>query len=281
MRDDLPRVDGSNFASFVSRDGWFRSLLQDFSQELHSRRPGSRFGLWMKPCFRTCLIENTFTGEAVPRATVDIQFPAGFGGAHFVAKRRHLVERCERIGITVQHLDFRDDRVSLCRDRRAGRHAARYRSVHAARLRMFGAIRRQPHYGSSRFCAWVLVDRLESTICSGQDAAGITVNEVYHIGPNGKANGLHPERLSHHSFASFQDPDGNHWVPQEITTRLPARTDAATTSFGSSSDLANALQRAAVAHGEHEKYTGGRDENWPAWYAEYMVAEQAGAQLPT
>ena len=66
-----------------------------------------------------------------------------------------------------------------------------------------------------------------------------------------------------------------------MTTRLSGRTDAATTSFGSASELANALQRAAVAHGEHEKYTGGRDENWPAWYAEYMVAEQAGAQLPT
>jgi hypothetical protein len=102
-------------------------------------------------------------------------------------------------------------------------------------------------------------------------AAGIAVNEVYHIGPNGKASGLHPERLSFRSFASFQDPDGNHWVLQEITTRLPGRTDAATTSFGSAGDLANALQRAAVAHGEHEKRTGGRDENWPAWYADYMV----------
>jgi hypothetical protein len=164
----------------------------------------------------------------------------------------------------------------------AGRHAARDRPVHAPRLRLLGPIRRESHDSSPRFCPGALADRLESTSCSGQDAAaGIKVNEVYHIGVNGKANGLHPERLSYRSFASFQDRYGNHWVLQEITTRLPGRVDAATTWFGSASDLVNALQRAAVAHGEHEKRTGGHDENWPAWYADYMVAEQAGAQLPT
>jgi catechol 2,3-dioxygenase-like lactoylglutathione lyase family enzyme len=150
------------------------------------------------------------------------------------------------------------------------------------RLRLLGPIRRESHDSSPRFCPGALADRLESASCSGQDAAaGIKVNEVYHIGANGKANGLHPERLSYRSFASFQDRYGNHWVLQEITTRLPGRVDAATTWFGSASDLVNALQRAAVAHGEHEKRTGGHDENWPAWYADYMVAEQAGAQLPT
>ena len=107
------------------------------------------------------------------------------------------------------------------------------------------------------------------------------MNEFYHIGANGKASGLHPEYLSYRSFVSFQDPDGNHWVLQGITTRLPGRIDAATTSFGSANDLANALQRATVAHGEHEKRTGRtREENWPAWYAEYMVAEQSGTKLP-
>jgi hypothetical protein len=113
-------------------------------------------------------------------------------------------------------------------------------------------------------------------------ASGIKVDEVYHIGATGKASGLHPERLSYRSFASFQDPEGNHWVLQEITARLPGRIDASTTSFGSLSDLTSALQRASVAHGEHEKRTcGNRDEDWPAWYAGYMLAEQSGTKLPT
>jgi len=55
----------------------------------------------------------------------------------------------------------------------------------------------------------------------------------------------------------------------------------AATTFASASDLANAMRRAEHAHGEHEKRTGERDENWPSWYAAYMVAEQAGAELPT
>jgi hypothetical protein len=45
-------------------------------------------------------------------------------------------------------------------------------------------------------------------------------------------------------------------------------------------DLASAFRRAEAAHGEHEKRTGQRDENWPDWYAEYMVREQAGDALP-
>ena len=80
---------------------------------------------------------------------------------------------------------------------------------------------------------------------------------------------------------SFSDPDGNEWLLQEITTRLPGRVEAAATSFGSVSDLAGAIRRAAVAHGEHEERTGERDEDWPSWYAAYMVAEQAGTELPT
>src|SRR5271168_293197 len=89
-----------------------------------------------------------------------------------------------------------------------------------------------------------------------------------------------PEHRSYRSFASFHDPDGNGWLFQEITERLPGRVDADTT-FASASDLAQALRRAGAAHGEHEKRTGGqRDENWPDWYAEYMVREQAGEELP-
>jgi catechol 2,3-dioxygenase-like lactoylglutathione lyase family enzyme len=94
-----------------------------------------------------------------------------------------------------------------------------------------------------------------------------------------RVGGPDPDHRSYRSFASFSDPDGNGWLLQEITTRLPGRIDSAATSFGSATDLASALRRAEAAHGQHEKRTGQRDENWPDWYAAYMVAEQAGKDL--
>ncbi|WP_436249729.1 VOC family protein [Mesorhizobium amorphae] len=115
-------------------------------------------------------------------------------------------------------------------------------------------------------------------------ASGVEASEVfYRAGPGQPAiSGRHPEGRSYSSFATFSDPDGNGWLLQEVTQRLPGRVDAHDTTFTSSADLAAALRRAAAAHGEHEKRTGGqRDENWPDWYAEYMVAEQAGTPLPT
>jgi catechol 2,3-dioxygenase-like lactoylglutathione lyase family enzyme len=111
-------------------------------------------------------------------------------------------------------------------------------------------------------------------------AAGIPVSEFVHLGPNGLVAGLDPERRSYYSRASFSDPDGNVWLLQEITTRLPGRVDSGATSFSSASDLASALRRAAAAHGQHEKRIGAADANWPEWYAEYMVREQSGEQLP-
>jgi catechol 2,3-dioxygenase-like lactoylglutathione lyase family enzyme len=113
-------------------------------------------------------------------------------------------------------------------------------------------------------------------------AADIEVSEVFHLGADGPASGPAPERASYGSLASFSDPDGNRWLLQEVTTRLPGRVDPAATSFGSASDLKAALVRAATAHGAHEKRMGGEyDVNWPDWYAAYMVAEQAGTELPT
>ena len=112
-------------------------------------------------------------------------------------------------------------------------------------------------------------------------AAGVEVSEVFHPGKGGRESGPDPDHPSYLSFASFNDPDGNGWLFQEITTRLPGRVDAAATSFGSAGDLAEAMHRASVAHGEHEKRIGGADANWPDWYAAYMVAEQAGSELPT
>lgn len=114
-------------------------------------------------------------------------------------------------------------------------------------------------------------------------ARGVDVSEVVHrvaVGP-ARLKGPHPERRSYASFASFSDPDGNSWLLQEVTERLPGRVDAGDTTFTSSTELAAALRRAEAAHGEHEKRTGKRDEQWPDWYAEFMVAEQSGKPLPT
>jgi catechol 2,3-dioxygenase-like lactoylglutathione lyase family enzyme len=115
---------------------------------------------------------------------------------------------------------------------------------------------------------------------------GVEVSEVFHfagfdrVGPDTRLSGRSPDWPSYGAFLSFSDPDGNSWLVQEITTRLPGRIDPAATSFGTTSDLVSALRRASVAHGEHEKRTGKADANWPDWYAAYMVAEQAGGELP-
>jgi hypothetical protein len=120
---------------------------------------------------------------------------------------------------------------------------------------------------------------------------GVEVSEVFHDAGGGLGGGFHagtearapgpdPQGRSYASYAAFSDPDGNAWLLQEITTRLPGRIDPAATTFGSASDLASALRRAAAAHGEHEKRIGKADPNWPDWYAEYMVADQAGTEPP-
>lgn len=125
-------------------------------------------------------------------------------------------------------------------------------------------------------------------------ARGIAVSEVFHhegevhTGPDEpylfgrrRVSGPDPARGTYRSYASFKDPDGNGWLMQEVTARAPGRVDPNQTAFASVADLASAFRRAAAAHGEHEKRNGGRhDENWPDWYAAYMVAEQAGKELP-
>jgi len=103
-------------------------------------------------------------------------------------------------------------------------------------------------------------------------------DQPYLFGRN-RQKGAHPEHATYASFASFSDPDGNGWLLQEITTRLPGRIDGHGTIFASQADLAAALRRAAAAHGEHEARNGGRrDDNWPDWYANYMIDEQMGKQ---
>src|SRR5262249_39168867 len=121
-------------------------------------------------------------------------------------------------------------------------------------------------------------------------ARGANVSEVFHPGtpgapfqPDGSSSRLSgpaPDRTSYRSYATFSDPDGNRWLLQEVTQRLPGRVEGAETVFASVNDLASAFSRAAAAHGKHEKLIGHTDANWPEWYAAYMVAEQSGKDLP-
>jgi catechol 2,3-dioxygenase-like lactoylglutathione lyase family enzyme len=127
---------------------------------------------------------------------------------------------------------------------------------------------------------YLIVSDIEATR-NALVSAGIEVSEIFHLGPSGPVGGPDPAHGTYRSLAIFNDPDGNSWLLQEITNRLPGRIDTGITSFGSATDLAGALRRAEAAHGEHEKRTGQRDANWPDWYASYMAAEQAGTELPT
>ena len=138
---------------------------------------------------------------------------------------------------------------------------------------------------------YLIVSDLQATRKNLLDR-GVQVSDVFHnagvytgkdetyLFGSVRVSGPDPEHRSYRSFASFKDPDGNGWLLQEITTRLPGRIDAAVTTFASANDLANAMRRAEAAHGEHEKRIGTADPNWPDWYARYMVAEQAGTELP-
>jgi catechol 2,3-dioxygenase-like lactoylglutathione lyase family enzyme len=120
---------------------------------------------------------------------------------------------------------------------------------------------------------------------------GVEASDIWHGPPfpvEARQPGPDPERASYGSFCAFTDPDGNAWLVQEVTARHPGRVDPASTAFSSSADLASALQRAESAHREHEKRAGRphlfhrseQDENWSAWYAAYLVAEQTGTDLP-
>jgi catechol 2,3-dioxygenase-like lactoylglutathione lyase family enzyme len=120
-------------------------------------------------------------------------------------------------------------------------------------------------------------------------ARGVDMSDVFHAGTpgaqfqpdgRGRVKGSSPDHATYGSFATLSDPDGNGWLLQEVTTRLPGRIDTGETTFASVADLASALRRAEAAHGAHEKRIGAADENWPDWYAGYMLAEQAGTELP-
>jgi len=126
---------------------------------------------------------------------------------------------------------------------------------------------------------WLIVSDIQAAL-DKLASVGVAVDKVFHFGDSGPADGLDPQRRTYRSLAAFHDPDGNQWLFQEITNRLPGRIDAAETRFANAADLASAMRRAEKAHGEHEKRLGQRDENWSDWYAEYMVADQSGAKPP-
>jgi catechol 2,3-dioxygenase-like lactoylglutathione lyase family enzyme len=129
--------------------------------------------------------------------------------------------------------------------------------------------------------SYLVVDNIEAARAA-LIAGGANVSGISHRLEIGGADvaGPDPDRRSYNSFASFSDPDGNSWLLQEITGRLPSRMESGGAAFTSAADLSSALQRAAFAHGEHEKRTGAHDPDWPQWYAAYIVQEQSGGPLP-
>ena len=105
-------------------------------------------------------------------------------------------------------------------------------------------------------------------------AAGVEVGEFFHDGPEGRGNGLHPERLSYRSRALFSDPDGNGWQLQEVTTRLPGRVEPGVTP---SAPQATWLVRFGVQlprSASARSASGSQQELGADWYAAHMVSER-------
>ena len=127
------------------------------------------------------------------------------------------------------------------------------------------------------------VDNIDAA-CNDLIARGVNVSEVFHYagGPFNntikppRVTGRDPEGRSYFSFASFEDPDGNRWQLQEITTRLPGRewetTRAGTIDIGM---LAELLHETEQRHGEYEKTHA--KHNWWDWYAPYLSSRQNGS----
>jgi catechol 2,3-dioxygenase-like lactoylglutathione lyase family enzyme len=129
---------------------------------------------------------------------------------------------------------------------------------------------------------YLIVNDIETTRAE-LVARGVDVSEIFHrgVGKDSRLSGPDPDRRSYASFVTFDDPDGNNWIVQEVTQRLAGRVSEDTATFASSADLAAALRRAEAAHGEHEKRTGQRDAEWADWYADYIVRERTGQPLPS
>jgi predicted enzyme related to lactoylglutathione lyase len=152
----------------------------------------------------------------------------------------------------------------------------------------FGARISSAPPGSARGTYLVVADI--NAACGELVARGVEVSGVFHavtpgaqfqpVGNSGRVSGPALDHASYSSFATFSDPDGNGWLLQEITTRLPGRIEAEATTYASPNDLAEALRRAEAAHGQHEAMMGQSDKNWPDWYANFMTSEQHGTEFP-
>lgn len=115
-------------------------------------------------------------------------------------------------------------------------------------------------------------------------ARGVNVSETFHYagGPfnnavaNPRVPGRDPQGRSYYSFATFQDPDGNGWYLQEITTRLPGREwKPASAKAADAGNLAELLRETAEQHGNFEKTHA--EHHWWDWYAHYLSARQNGS----
>jgi len=151
---------------------------------------------------------------------------------------------------------------------------------------MFGTGLTPAAPGSSQFLHLVVSD-IEAAhadlVARGVESTGVfhdATGGFNRFDPRVRAAGPHPERASYASFVAFDDPDGNGWVLQEVTTRFPGRIDGTATTFASAQDLADALARAEVAYEQHLQRAGDEAAARPAWYAEYLAAEQSGEPLP-
>jgi catechol 2,3-dioxygenase-like lactoylglutathione lyase family enzyme len=115
-------------------------------------------------------------------------------------------------------------------------------------------------------------------------ARGVKVSDVFHYaggpfnntGENPRVTGRDPQGRSYYSFASFSDPDGNSWLLQEITTRLPGREWKLTQGRNMDvASLAELLRETEEHHGTYEKTHA--KHNWWDWYASYLSARQNGS----
>jgi hypothetical protein len=108
---------------------------------------------------------------------------------------------------------------------------------------------------------------------------GAEVSGVFHMDGTKRVPGPAPGRTSFGSYVSFDDSEGNSWVVQEVTTRVPDRPTSVLAAYGSVGALADALRRAAAAHERHAQNIGHADPDWPDWYAQYLADESARPDL--
>ncbi len=114
---------------------------------------------------------------------------------------------------------------------------------------------------------------VEDIVAAREDLVvrGVAVGEIWHLEPGrGRVAGVDPQRRSYFSRASFSDPDGNTWVLQEVTERLPGRVE-----MHDSGALAQLLFETARRHGAFEAVAPSHD--WWDWYAAYMDARRNGS----